>query len=105
MTVDLHFLTWQVEFGFEYLLITITPNLPANATNINNLTIREGHFTYQLSLIMNHLSLPDNPDTIVTLLALELDPQFKLFSLMGVEEVHVHFGAAALYVEQQLLDD
>ncbi len=105
MTVDLHFLTWQVEFGFEYLLITITSNLPANPTNINNLAIREGHLTDQLPLIMNHLSLPDNPDTIVTLLALELDPQFKLFSLMGVEEVHVHFGATALYVEQELLDD
>ncbi len=100
MTVDLHFLTWQVEFGFEYLLITITPNLPANATNINNLAIRQGHLTDQLPLIMYHLSLPHNSDTIVTLLALELDPQFKLFSLMGFEEVHVHFGAAALYVEQ-----
>jgi hypothetical protein len=105
VTVDLHFLTRQVEFGFEYLLITITSNLPPNATNINNLAIRQGHFTDQLPLIMNDLSLPDNPDTILTLLALELDPQLKLFSLMGVEEVHVHFGAAALYVEQQLLDD
>lgn len=54
---------------------------------------------------MDDLSFPDNPNTIITLLALELDPQLKLFPFLGIKKVHKNLGTVALHIQKNLFKD
>ncbi len=49
---------------------------------------------------MYDLSFPDNPDAIVALFALELNPQTELLPFLSVKEVYEHFGAVTLDVKE-----
>jgi hypothetical protein len=54
---------------------------------------------------MNDLSLPDDPNTIIALLALKLDPKLELLPLLGIKKVHMNFRTVTFDVQQNFLKD
>ena len=100
VAVKLEFLSGEVEFWFENFLIAVAAYFPAESTDIDKFTVDERHFADELTVVVNDLSFPDDPYGIIAFFALEFDPEFELFPLFCVEEIHQKFGAVALDVEQ-----
>lgn len=102
VTVELHFFSGEVKFRLDNFLVTVASNFPPNPTNINQLPINERHLTDKFTLVVNDSPLPHNPDTIITLFALEFGPKLEFLLLLCIEQVHQHFRAVTFNIQQNL---